>query len=361
MFNKGKKTSGDNTPVAPDNESWHIDPKEIEFTDRLGTGTSAQVYKGRYKGKEVAIKILKSGGTDGKEMDAKQLRDFENECEIMSKARSPYILYFYGSCVEPQVCIVVEYCMRGSLYEVMSEETFNLTWERSLRWAKELAMAINYLHKFDPPVFHRDLKSPNLLLDNDWTIKVCDFGASRLDTPTETVTLGKMRGTYAYCAPELYFGTRFTTKSDVYSISIILWELFSRVLTGKYARPYSEYPQVTLGFTVIIKAAKNNLRPTIPSSMPAPIKELIENCWDPEPTNRPDCETVLKRLEEITQMYQQDKELWNSLRTTPQNISKKQNYLSKTESMRIPLSPKDMIDLRGFTNVVVEEGGEAPL
>jgi hypothetical protein len=47
------------------------------------------------------------------------------------------------------------------------------------------------------------------------------------------------------------------------------------VLTGKYARPYSEYPQVTLGFTVIIKAAKNNLRPTIPSSMPAPIKELI--------------------------------------------------------------------------------------
>jgi serine/threonine protein kinase len=109
-------------------------------------------------------------------MDAKQIRDFENECEIMrcpslslftsthrthphtiahthtrthahaharatthlchrgdSKARSPYILYFYGSCVEPQVCIVVEYCMRGSLYEVMSEETFNLTWERSLR------------------------------------------------------------------------------------------------------------------------------------------------------------------------------------------------------------------------------------
>jgi hypothetical protein len=97
---------------------------------------------------------------------------------------------------------------------------------------------------------------------------------------------------------------------------------------------------------------------------------------------------VLKELEEITQMYQQDKEQWNSLRATPQNISKKQNYLSKTgttphslthahtrththdttrhtnraainaESMRIPLSPKDMIDLRGFTNVIVEEGGE---
>jgi hypothetical protein len=170
---------------------------------------------------------------------------------------------------------VVEYCMRGSLYEVMSEETFNLTWERSLRvlflilhfilpdehlltrflvlslvqWAKELAMAINYLHKCvsrrpacsqlcplpflvanrwrlqvrsagvpsrpqepQPP----GTRSSNLIdgrnlciaaaqsantqrallsrqLDNDWTIKVCDFGASRLDTPTETVTLGKMR------------------------------------------------------------------------------------------------------------------------------------------------------------------------
>lgn len=340
-------------------ESWRIAPQELEFTDRLGTGTSSQVYKGIYHGKPVAIKILKTG-EEGK-MDAKQLRDFENECEIMSNARSPYILYFHGSCTEPQVCIVMEYCMRGSLYDVMWEETFNITWERALRvhtlkWAKELVMGIEYLHKFDPPIYHRDIKSANLLLDNDWTIKVCDFGASRLDVPDESATLGKVRGTYAYCAPELYFGKKFTTKSDVYSISIILWELFTRVLEGKYIRPYSEYPQVTLGYTVIIKAAKENLRPTIKATMPESIRQLIEKSWSAEPANRPGCDDMVKELEAITEIYHQNQDAWNNLRTTPPTISKKQYYLSRTESMRIPLSSKDLIDLKGFINVKL--GGE---
>ncbi|KAL6078190.1 Ankyrin repeat-containing protein [Balamuthia mandrillaris] len=336
---------------------WKIDPAALTFTDKLGAGASAKVYKGLYQGKEVAIKILKHK-FEGDGSDARAIRDFEHECEIMSKVSSPYILRFYGSCLEPQVCIVVDYCSRGSLYDVLQDETMDITWGRCFKWAHEMVLAIQALHNNDPPIFHRDLKTPNLLLDQDWSIKVCDFGASRVEKE-DASTLGKLRGTYAYCAPEIYFKTKFTTKSDVYSIGIILWEFFVRCLTGKYQKPYSEFPQLTLGFAVIIKTAKSQLRPTVPDNMPTEIADLIRKCWHPVPEERPECSEVLSELNALEQLYETTKkEEWNALRTIPENAAKpkeRRSYLSRTESMRQPLMREHLNELAGFSNVRVHD------
>lgn len=79
-----------------------------------------------------------------------------------------------------------------------------------------MLQGIECLHNWEPPVVHRDLKSLNLLVNEKWEVKVCDFGLSRFNTGSNLETLVKMRGTFAYCSPEVYFGEQFSTKSDVY-------------------------------------------------------------------------------------------------------------------------------------------------
>lgn len=88
-------------------------------------------------------------------------------------------------------------------------------------------------------------------MDKDWNIKVADFGLARFKTTKNEASLAKLRGTYVYAAPETYMGgQQYTTKSDVYSYSLILWELVVRCITGAYSRPYSEYRNLIFDFQV---------------------------------------------------------------------------------------------------------------
>eukprot|EP01087_Luapelamoeba_hula_P015649 TRINITY_DN4699_c0_g2_i1.p1 TRINITY_DN4699_c0_g2~~TRINITY_DN4699_c0_g2_i1.p1 ORF type:complete len:411 (+),score=75.33 TRINITY_DN4699_c0_g2_i1:378-1610(+) len=363
---------------------WKIEPAELQFTDKLGAGATARVYKGRYRGKEVAIKILKTKVGDDGCMDAKVARDFEHECEIMSKVSSPYIVPFVGACLEPQVSIVVSYCSHGCLSSAMEDDTFNIGWDLVFKWASQMVQAILTLHSFNPPIFHRDLKSPNLLLNSQWDIQVCDFGNARGDDVGDASTLNKMRGTYAWCAPELFFGSKFTTKADVYSVGVILWELVVRCTEGKYYRPYHEHPNLTLGYTIILKTAKNGLRPSFTQGVPAEWRELIQRCWDPRPESRPETAEIMQEITRLQNLYSQTKKAeWDALvppsvlssattttTTTTTTTSSadesvgdeaqlnamtttedKRSYLIRTQSKRVPLSHSDTVDLKGFLNI----------
>jgi serine/threonine protein kinase len=86
-------------------------------------------------------------------------------------------------------------------------------------------------------------RTPNLLIDKDWNIKLCDFGLSRFVTGNEKDggTLAKFRGTYCYMATEIYFKDQYSVRSDIYSLGIVLWEMLHKCMTGKYEKPYSEY------------------------------------------------------------------------------------------------------------------------
>ncbi len=101
-----------------------------------------------------------------------------------------------------------------------------------------------------PCILHRDLKPANVLVDENDNVFISDFGVSRFVVEFNLGTLAKMRGTYAYCAPEVYFGEPATTKSDVFSIGVILWELLHRVITHQHQRPYKEFPNLVLDFQV---------------------------------------------------------------------------------------------------------------
>lgn len=144
-----------------------------------------------------------------------------------------------------------------------------------------------------------------------------DFGTSRFTegAGVNLETLSKLRGTYAYCAPEVYFQQQFTPKSDIYSYGVILWELAYRCITGKYEQPFGEFKQIVFDFQIIVQSAKKDVRPTIPENCPAVYSNLINRCWHKLPEDRPTTEEIAEILKDMENAYNSNKADWDSRRT----------------------------------------------
>lgn len=150
-------------------KDWILHNSELEFTVKLGSGTSGTVYKGLYKGQEVAIKVLKT------EQSSKEVEEFKKEFQVMSAIQSPYLVFFFGAVLEPKMCMVMELCSRGSLYHVMSDTKIDIDWERALNFSLEMVRGVECLHAWTPQIVHRDLKSLNLMVNEQFHVKVADF------------------------------------------------------------------------------------------------------------------------------------------------------------------------------------------
>lgn len=246
--------------------------------------------------------------------ETKEIDEFKKEFMIMSAIRSKYVVYFHGAVLEPKLCMVMEYCSRGSLYHVITNDKYDIGWDKVFRFAIETTKGIDMLHNADPQIVHRDLKSLNLLVNDKWEVKVCDFGLSRFNTGSNLETLVKMRGTFAYCAPEVYFGEQFSTKSDVYSIGMVFWELIARCILGRYERPFAEFKNLHFDFQIIIQTAKKGLRPTIPETCPEGWKQLIRDCFDHATDKRPSCAEILVRLDELYNEWQANQDAWEKMK-----------------------------------------------
>jgi len=294
----------------------------VEFTRELGEGSAAKVFAGLYRGQEVAIKVLKD-----RIEDKKILEDFAGEFNIMSTIRSPHVVFFYGATLKPMLAIVLELCHKGSLYDTMNadSERDSFTWQRALKCTEGSLKGIACLHGWKPTIVHRDLKSLNLLVDDNWNVKVGDFGLSRT-TMASLSTLGKLRGTYSNCAPEVYFGQAFTPKADVYSMAIVCWELLMRCVTRQYQQPYSEYPQLMFPFQIIIQTAKAGVRPVLPLAlMPGELVDLLQRAWHREPAERPTAIEFLERVRQLLRDYEQHRAAWDRL-IAPEPFSLKDRF-----------------------------------
>lgn len=287
---------------------WSIAGNELRFLERLGSGRSAKVYKGLYKNQEVAIKVLKPI------LDRKELQNFKSELDIMSSVDSNHVVKFFGGCLQPKICLVMEYCSNGSLYHLFQRKELNFDWALLFRLCTETVEGVLALHNHHPQVVHRDLKSLNLLVNKEYSVKVCDFGLSRvIQGSQDESTLGKLRGTYAYSAPEVYKGDKYTDKSDVFSLGVILWEAIARIFTGEYQRPYKEY-NYKIDFQIIINSAKHGKRPKLGLDIcPESLRNLITVCWDPSPDERPPTAEVLSKLKEIQKEYEENQAEWDAL------------------------------------------------
>jgi len=281
---------------------WILNAREVEFTEKLGAGASGKVFKGLFRNMEVAIKVLKNP-EDG------DLKEFRKEVQIMAAVKTPHTVKFYGAVLEPKICLIMELCSRGSLFHVLNRAT-DFGWDRFFSFAEQTVLGVKSLHNHDPQILHRDLKSLNLLVTDDWTLKICDYGLSRFNTKTNVNTLTRTRGTFVYMCPEVFEGKLFSTKSDIFAVGVILWELVFRVMEGCYARPYGEYHNLQYDFQVIVKVSKEHVRPTIPINTPEKLKNVITKCWSHDADVRPSCEELLEELTAIRNDYQKNAHVW---------------------------------------------------
>uniref|UniRef100_A0A6B2L688 Protein kinase domain-containing protein n=1 Tax=Arcella intermedia TaxID=1963864 RepID=A0A6B2L688_9EUKA len=298
-----------------------IQIENLEFIAELGRGSSGSVWKGHLfmetnheeKRIEVAIKTLMN-------TDAQFLDEFLKEFKVLNSIQSKNVVQLFGVCIKPSLRLVMEYCALGSLYHVLSSSktTFKMDWSFLFSMCKQTVEGLDALHSHQPQILHRDLKTLNLLITQEMVVKVADFGLS-LDSTAQSIDLKEQRGTSCYMPPELFHGEKYNPKSDIYSLGIILWELVYRVINGKYQRPFLEFDSVRgKDLLVIIQAANDNLRPTIPPKAPEVIKALITSCYQGAPDLRPSAKEVFQILCQAEEEYTQHKEQWDYLLPLPQ-------------------------------------------
>ncbi|CAN6449536.1 unnamed protein product [Victoria cruziana] len=156
---------------------------DLHIKERVGAGSFGTVHRAEWHGSDVAVKVLSD-----QDFNEDQLREFLREVAIMKRVRHPNVVLFMGAVTKrPHLSIVTEYLPRGSLYRLIHSRAAAgeiLDKRRRLRMALDVAKGINYLHCLSPPIVHWDLKSPNLLVDKNWAVKVCDFGLSRFKANT---------------------------------------------------------------------------------------------------------------------------------------------------------------------------------
>ena len=276
--------------------------KSYDESRIIGRGGFGTVYKGFLPDNRI-VAIKKS-----KIMDQNQIDQFINEVVLLSQINHRNIVKLLGCCLETEVPLLVyEFVPKGTLLNYIHHEGNKSTkrWETYLRIAAEIADALSYLHSAtSTPIVHRDVKSSNILLDDNFIAKVSDFGISRLVPRHQKELATVVQGTLGYLDPEYLQTNRLTEKSDVYSFGVVLVEL----LTGEDVLSFDRLEEETslpmyflsslkegrlfeiLGNHIVEEGNKEQIKEVV---------ELAEGCLKVKGDERPSMKEVAMKLEQI--------------------------------------------------------------
>ncbi|KAK7275529.1 hypothetical protein RIF29_16648 [Crotalaria pallida] len=295
----------------------------------LGRGGYGTVFKGILPNNKI-VAVKKS-----RLIDQSQVNQFINEVVVLSQINHRNVVKLLGCCLETEVPLLVyEFVNNGTLFEYLHNESkaCNVSWKTRLRIAAEAAEALSYLHSAASiPIIHRDVKSANILLDENYTAKVSDFGASRLVPLDQTELETIVQGTLGYLDPEYMQTSQLTEKSDVYSFGVVLVEL----LTGKKALIFDKSEEKISTAKHFLSCLKEGcLLQVLETGIlnegnKEEIKEvavLASMCLSLKGEERPSMKQVAMELEGMRLM---DKHPWSN---TEQNLEESQYLLHEANS-----------------------------
>eukprot|EP00198_Chlamydomonas_reinhardtii_P009604 XP_001698941.1 predicted protein [Chlamydomonas reinhardtii] len=328
---------------------------KVDYSTRglLGQGGFAAVYKGRYKGQRVAVKMIKKTAGSSLADLQEDMNALMHELHILRQVQHPNVVTLYGGCLKPPHIFLVEERMEGTLdfYVHQVRKNDALSVREVVYFALDIACGLSYLH---PRIVHRDLKPANVLLSREGRCKISDFGLARTKIKEYLSTKNLDAGTTAYIAPECFMSMdnpdmhdlrrSVTDRTDIYALGrsrirpiegpaqracshwflderrsgfcpllkyriadrftrrfqpwiaaptgVILWEMCA----GK--RPWQGLKPLLVAYQV----AYRSLRPPVfelGPRCPAKLRQLIEDCWCQEPKRRPSSQQVVDRLLDI--------------------------------------------------------------
>eukprot|EP01129_Flabellula_baltica_P003408 TRINITY_DN13177_c0_g1_i1.p1 TRINITY_DN13177_c0_g1~~TRINITY_DN13177_c0_g1_i1.p1 ORF type:complete len:1086 (-),score=195.09 TRINITY_DN13177_c0_g1_i1:1811-5068(-) len=276
--------------IAPDIAMTGLDSNLIDLESQVnigecvGEGAFATVFEGMYQDRKVAIKLLTVNEDSD---DVVVQNDFRQEVRIMSGMKHPNLVELLGFSMKPRA-LVLEFLAGGSLYKFLHFTDQECNWDLKLRIAHDIAKGMNFLHSVQPPLVHRDFKTPNIMLQSTdvsekAVAKVADFGLSK---PLLTNSFNAVRDVDnpTWLAPEILKGEASGTKVDVYPYGLMLWELVAREV------PYGGYKFSFKKENDII----NGVRPTTSGyDFPRLYEQLMIKCWDQRASRRPNFSEIV--------------------------------------------------------------------
>ncbi|KAK7300155.1 hypothetical protein RJT34_10991 [Clitoria ternatea] len=292
--------------------------RDLEFaTNRfsteniLGEGGYGVVYRGRLiNGTDVAVKkLLNNLGQAEKE--------FRVEVEAIGHVRHKHLVRLLGYCIEGvHRLLVYEYVNNGNLEQWLHgdmQQHGTLTWEARIKVILGTAKALAYLHEaIEPKVIHRDIKSSNILIDDEFNAKVSDFGLAKLLDSGESHITTRVMGTFGYVAPEYANSGLLNEKSDIYSFGVLLLEAVTGRDPVDYARPTNEVNLVEwLKMMVGTRRAEEVVDSRLEVKPPArALKRALLvalRCVDPDANKRPKMSQVVRMLEADEYQFREDR------------------------------------------------------
>ncbi|KAI9984636.1 hypothetical protein PInf_005997 [Phytophthora infestans] len=338
----------------------------------IAKGGYGAVYKATFRGKTVVSKQL----LPERARDPKMLNDFMDEIRTCASLDHPKIVRFLGFTFTSlmDLSVVFEHMPNGDLATLLQKQLKRETRDPSARgsygWfrstkserggvkckslvALDIAEALVYLHSFESPMIHRDLKPNNVLMSEKWEAKLTDFGVSRELTEDRTMTAEI--GTISWIAPEVLRGERYSEKADMYSFGVIMTEL------DTCRRPYSEgvptednrggnIKHTNARIAVLVSAGK--LRPSLSPDCPNSVKDLVAKCLDADPMNRPSAlqlhfelrnlELALDDLATTGRLANRAMSVPRTNRTAPRRPTYRQEYRKISEPQIVLIEDDDI-------------------